>query len=341
MTGLLASDRPLAVTYDLGLMDLDGVMYEGKLPIEHAAAGAAAARELGLRLAFVTNNASRAPHTIAEHLEELGIPASAEDVYSSAMAAAELAIRRHGAGARVLAIGGEGLTEAIAAAGLTAVTSADDDPVAVLQGFSPKVGWAELSEAALAIRKGADYIATNLDSTLPIERGIAVGNGSLVAAVVNATGKVPVAAGKPEPEIFRLATQRFGGTRPIAVGDRLNTDIAGSNASGIPSLHVLTGISSAREVIMAEPIERPSFLGIDLRDLSRPHPEVIFDGGWTRCGDARATVAGTVPVLGRPGGELRLVETASVTLDEYRALAVAVWNSTDVAVPEIEVTANE
>nr|NLD40913.1 HAD hydrolase-like protein [Actinomycetales bacterium] len=144
--------------------------------------------------------------------------------------------------------------------------------------------------------------------------------------------------GKPEPEIFRLATARVGGTRPLGVGDRLNTDIAGANASGIPSLHVLTGISGAREVIMATPEERPSYLGIDLLDLSEPQPPVTQEGDWFCCRSARATIADDGLVLARDGGEFRLTDPATVTLDEYRALAVAGWSATAVAVPELKVT---
>ncbi|HZK04766.1 MAG TPA: HAD-IIA family hydrolase [Actinomycetaceae bacterium] len=335
---LLSSEAPLSEAYDVGLMDLDGVMYEGQRPIEYAAEGAARARELGMRLTFVTNNASRSPQTVADQLVSLDISATADEIYSSAMAAVELAIQRHGPGARVLAIGGEGLIEAIASSDLVAVDSADDDPEAVIQGFRPTICWSDLSEAAYAIGRGADFIATNLDSTLPQERGLAVGNGSLVAAVANATGKTPVSAGKPEPEIFRLGSRRADARRPLTVGDRLNTDIAGSNASGIPSLHVVTGVSSARDVVKAIAIERPSYLGLDLRDLSRPHPPVNRDGDWFACRDARASVSDGVPVLGRKGGEFRLTGPAVLAFDEYRAVAVAVWNtSDDVAVPEFTV----
>lgn len=334
---LLHSAEPLAAAYDLGLMDLDGVMYEGKRPIRHAATGAASAQQLGLRLAYLTNNSSRTPETVADQLTGLGIPAQPEEIYSSAMAAVELAIQRHGPGALVLVVGGEGLQQAVDQGGLRSAESADDRPAAVLQGFRPTIGWADLSEAALAIRHGADYIATNLDSTLPTERGVVIGNGSLVAAVVNATGKIPVSAGKPEPEIFRLATQRFDGRRPLAVGDRLNTDIAGANASNIPSLHVLTGISSAREVILASPSERPSYLGLDLRDLSRPHPAVTFAGGWAACGTARATFRAGLPVLARADGEFPISDGAALTLDEYRAVAVAAWNGQVSEMPEIQV----
>lgn len=335
MISLQSSAAPLAQGFDVGLMDLDGVMYAGSDPIPYAAEGAAAAREMGLKLTFVTNNASRPAGPVAEQLSSLGIPATPEEVYSSAMAAVELAVQRHGEGARILAIGGPGLFEAMDASSLVRVASADDNPVAVIQGMHKSLGWTDLTEAALAIGRGADFIATNLDSSLPTERGIAIGNGSMVLAVANATGATPVSAGKPEPEIFRLATERVGATRPLAIGDRLNTDIAGANASGVPSLHVLTGISSARDVILAVPHERPSFLGRDLRDLTQPHPDTTFDGEWSVCRAARARVVDGTVELERAGDLIR--DLTSLTLDEYRAVAVAVWNSDGAEVGDVAV----
>ncbi|NLI18251.1 MAG: HAD hydrolase-like protein [Actinomycetales bacterium] len=335
MTWLLAHDGPLAAAHDVALMDLDGVTYEGAAPIEYAAEGLAAARALGMRFVYVTNNSSRPPQEVSAQLVGLGIPATPEEVYSSAMAAVELAVKRHGVGARVLVVGGAGLVQASEEGGLVPVPSADDGPVAVLQGFRETICWKDLSEAAFAINRGADYIATNLDSTLPRERGMAVGNGSLVAAVVNATGVTPVSAGKPEPEIFRLASERVGARNPIAVGDRLNTDIAGAVASEVPSLHVLTGVSKARDVVLAVPGERPRYLGRDLRDLTRPHPPVVHGGEWVGCRAARARVVNGTLELGRLGV---LTDAAKVTLDEYRALAVAAWSvETRVACPPIEV----
>lgn len=335
MTTLAWSAEPLAQHHDVALMDLDGVTYAGTDPIPFASEGIAAARELGLRMLFLTNNASRPARTVAEQLTSLDIPAAPEDVYSSAMAGVELALARHGEGARVLAIGGAGLFEAIAASSLVRVDSADDNPTAVIQGMDKSLGWKDLSEAALAIGRGADFIATNLDSSLPTERGIAIGNGSMVLAVANATGATPVSAGKPEPEIFRLAAARAGAASPISVGDRLNTDVRGANASGIPVLHVLTGISSAREVILAVPEERPTYLGRDLRDLATPHPEVRLENGWYVCRSARARVDGRAVLVERGGTTTR--DLTGLSLDEYRAVAVAVWDSEGADVGDVEV----
>jgi glycerol-1-phosphatase len=334
---LLASEQPLAAAYDVALMDLDGVTYRGADPVAFADAGVAAARGLGMRMMFVTNNAAREPQTVADQLSSLGIPTTGAEVMTSSQAAAAILAEDVPAGSLVLPVGGPGLRAALIEAGFRLAASADDAPVAVVQGFAPEVGWAQLSEAAFAIFAGARFVATNLDATLPTERGMAVGNGSLVAAVTNATGVVPISAGKPEPEIFRQAARRAGASRPLAVGDRLNTDLAGARAAGIPGLHVLTGVSDARDVVLADPHERPTYLAVDLRALAQPHPAPVREGDWWRCGAAAARVCGPEPHLevslaGRTV-PLEGAEPVTVSLDAWRCLTAAAWSAADVGAP--------
>lgn len=318
--GLLGSDVALAERYDLALVDLDGVAYRGRNPIPHAAAGLGAARERGMDVVFVTNNASREPESVAEQLTSLDIPSTAQDVMTAAQAAASVLAGRLDAGSRVLVIGGEGLRTAVTAAGLVVVGSADEAPAAVVQGYAADVGWRQLAEAAYAIEAGAWYVASNLDPTLPTERGFAPGNGALVAAVRHATGVDPVSAGKPEPTLYRLAAERRGAQSPLVVGDRLDTDLAGARAAGWPGLHVLTGVSMARDAVLAGPGERPSYLGADLRSLVAPHPAPGPDDGWWRCRGAGARVV---------GGRLQLDGRGAEALDLVRAACAAAWDAAD------------
>ncbi|MDO4899972.1 HAD-IIA family hydrolase [Actinomyces sp.] len=341
--------EPLAAVYDVALLDLDGVCFAGDARVPYAAAGANGARECGMRLVFVTNNASRAPQAVVDKLSRNDIVASEEEVFSAAMDAAALLHEHLSDGAPVFVIGGEGLRQALTAEGFTVVASAQDRPAAVVQGWDPAVDWAMMSEGLYAITDGALHVATNLDATLPTERGFALGNGSLVAAVANASGRRPLAGGKPHPGIYRRALRRVGGTRPLAVGDRLNTDHVGARAAGIPGLHVLTGVSTARDVLLASPEERPTFLHTDLRGLLQPHPvpaRIINDGEvWWQVGDEcwRATGAG---LESRSAGLLDDAATVAVSLDAYRALACALWEYADahggrtevLNVPELEVS---
>jgi HAD superfamily hydrolase (TIGR01450 family) len=267
---------------------------------------------------FVTNNASREPGEVAAHLSELGIPATDDEVLTAAQAGAAMLADAMPAGAKVLVIGGKGLRTAVTSLGFELVESAEARPDAVIQGFAPHLGWTELAEGAYAINAGARYFATNLDLTLPTERGMAPGNGSLVAALVTATGKTPPAAGKPEPGMFLLAAKRAGAQRPLVVGDRLDTDLKGARAAHIPGLLVLTGVSDVREALTAPPEHRPSFISANLRGLTERHPAPRQDGNWWHVGDARAHVI-----------EGRLLVDGGTDIDRVRAACCAAWAAAD------------
>jgi len=318
--GLLGCDEPLAERYDLALVDLDGVAYRGHEPIDGAAEGLAGARAAGMRLVFVTNNASREPEAVADQLSGLEIPTRPDEVMTAAQAAAELLATRVPAGEAVLVVGGAGLHTAVAAKGYRVVASADDRPVAVVQGYAAEVGWTELAEAAYAVQRGAWHVASNLDLSLPTARGFAPGNGALVGAVRAATGVEPASAGKPSPTMYQLAVDRAGASRPLVVGDRLDTDLAGARAGDIPGLHVLTGVSTARDAVLAVPGERPHYLAGDLRALLTPHPEPVPEDGWWACREAAArVVAGALELRGDPADPVDLV----------RAACAAAWDAVD------------
>lgn len=273
MAESLAGDT-LATRFDVALLDLDGVVYIGDHAVAGAQAGLASARAAGMRLAFVTNNAGRPPEAVAEHLSHLGIPAGMEDVITSAQAGARLLAERLAHGSGVLAVGGPGVALAIEREGLTPVRPGDVgalEVAAVLQGFGRDVAWADLAAAAHAVQRGATWVLTNPDLTLPTPEGRAPGNGSLARAVEMAAGRAPDAiAGKPHPALMRAATERTGARSPIAVGDRLDTDVAGARRSGIPALLVLTGICDIAELLAARPEEQPDFVGADLAALTMP-----------------------------------------------------------------------
>lgn len=250
--------------HDALFFDLDGTVWEGGRALPMAVE---AFEKNTLPVAFITNNASRGPSVVAEMLQKIGIAACAEDVLTSAQAAIDLASEYLQPGDTVYVLGTDSFKDLARNAGYTVAVSADEKPRAVFHGHNPETGWAELSEAAMSIRNGARYFASNLDSTLPTERGLCVGNGSMVAAIVNATGVHPVSAGKPEAAMFNVAAQRLGVSKPLAIGDRLNTDIAGGVAADMATLHVMTGVSRHWDLLRAIPSERPTYLGLNLSDL--------------------------------------------------------------------------
>lgn len=322
-SSLLATDRPLSQIHDYLLMDLDGVCYRGDEEVPNAAEGLREAKVAGAKPVYLTNNSIRPPHVVSEHLTRLGIITEPRDVYTSSRTGVMQLLEHVPEGSKVLALGAEGLFYELDQVDLVVVDSADDDPDAVLQGLSESLGYKELSEAAMAIAKGAVYVATNIDATLPRERGDMLGNGSMVAAVVNATGVQPFTSGKPQPDMYNLAMRDVNAQNAMSVGDRLNTDIAGANAAGCPSLHVLTGVASPRDVALATSELRPTYLGIDLLDLNLPAPDVTKLGHSWHCGRHEANVAeGRVKVDGEDLG-------LQVTLDAYRAVVAAAWDWAD------------
>jgi HAD superfamily hydrolase (TIGR01450 family) len=320
---LAAAPRPLVDLFDTGLFDLDGVVYVGKDPVPGGPQALERARSGGMRVAFITNNAARTPDTVVAHLRAIGVAASVGDVVTSAQAGAGLLAQQLSPGTRVLVVGGDGLVEALRERGFVPVSSSDQ-AAAVIQGFHPEVGWKQLAEGAYALRTGVPWVATNVDVTLPTERGLAPGNGALVEVLRLATGRSPVVAGKPKPPLFTEAATRTGADRPLVIGDRLDTDIEVARAAGMPSLAVLTGVTTLADLVTAPPERRPTYVARDLGGLFVPHPSPTLH-------DDRAICGGWTVVLEPSAGgtEQAVVAGDGDPLDAARALLAAVWSRPD------------
>lgn len=310
---------------DLVLADLDGVVYTGDSAIEYAVESLNAAGETR-RIGYLTNNASRTAASVAGHLASLGLAAVEDDVVTSPQAAVRLLADLVPHGSTVLVVGGYGLTTVVEAAGFVVTRSALDKPAAVIQGFAPDVGWKDLAEASFALNDDTErpWVATNTDWTIPVARGIAPGNGTLVGAVHNAVGRLPVVAGKPEVAIFEEAARRFGGVKPLVIGDRLDTDILGANRAGMESALVLTGIDRRKQALAANAKCRPTYILGDLRELAEPYPEAVQTTD-ARTGDTVVTVgessvrlAKTVVTVERAGDR---------PIDLLRAATALIWGS--------------
>lgn len=325
--------HPVLGDYDVLLADLDGTVFKGG----EAIPGAHRALE-GRDVVYITNNASRSPAEVAEHLNALDFSARAGDVLTSAQAACILASATlderdgdHGQERRAYVVGAPSFRDLAADAGFRVVDSADDAPHVVLHGHSPQNAWPQLSEAALAIQAGALYVASNLDTTLPSERGFLVGNGSLVAAVVSATGVTPLSAGKPLPEMFHSAVAQSGATRPLAVGDRLDTDIAGGNAAGVDTFCVLTGVATHTQLLHTS--YRPTFIAANLVDhlegwsAQLDGDRVVVSSG--EVGDdevmAAEALAVAAPLVWQADDDGREVSVVAAAGDEAAAGALGAW----------------
>jgi glycerol-1-phosphatase len=318
--GLKGSADALVSAYDVALLDLDGVVYIGGTAIPGAPEALRKAQAGGMRLAYVTNNAFRTPAAVAALLVSMGAPAEPADVVTSAQAAARLLAERLPAGAPVLVIGGTGLRVALRERGLRPVSTAAAKPLAVVQGYSPGVGYSDLAEGSLAVAAGAMFVASNSDLTIPGPRGTGPGNGSLIRVIATATGVEPVVAGKPEPPLHRESVLRTGARNPLVVGDRLDTDIEGARRVGADSMLVLTGVTDPAHAVAAAPGQRPAYLAEDLTGLLEPHPSVAVSDDGFACRGWTARWDGTRLDLAGDGERI----------DGLRALCAAAWSRDDV-----------
>lgn len=340
MSLLEGSNKILAERYDVALLDLDGVVYIGPDAVPAAPDALAQARAAGMRLAFVTNNAARPAAAVAAHLSDLGVAADVDEVITSAQVAAHFLSRELPAGANVLVVGTLGLIEALRERGLTPVFSADDEPAAVVQGYSPELTWAQLAEGAVAIRRGVRWVATNLDATVPSARGPVPGNGSMVAALRHATGIEPVSTGKPDPTMHAETVERSRAQRPLVVGDRLDTDIEGARRVGCDSLLVFSGVTDPAALLAARPGQRPDYLADDVAGIMSAHPAVTAQAQHMTCRRWQVTVAsGALRLITAPAGPTGAGDAGDAGdaigaggpradhLDALRALCWAAWTS--------------
>jgi HAD superfamily hydrolase (TIGR01457 family) len=236
----------LADPYDAILLDLDGVLYRWPEPIPGSSEAVERLRAAGKGVAFVTNNSSRTPEQVVERLASVGVRAEPGEIVTSALATAAL-LRERGV-ASAFVIGEDGLRTALTAAGVRLVEGSDDAEAVVI-GFDRGVDYAKLRDASVLVEAGAALIASNPDPSFPAPGGEAwPGAGALLAAVETTTGVRAEVVGKPEAPLLRRALDQAGGGRPLLVGDRLDTDIAGAVRLGWDAALVLTGSSTEEEV---------------------------------------------------------------------------------------------
>lgn len=254
----------LADPYDAILLDLDGVLYRWPEPIPGAAEAVAAVREAGKRIAFVTNNSSRTPAQVVERLASAGVEAKPEEVVTSALATATILAER-GIGSAFV-IGEEGLLKALIEAGIAVVNASSPDVDVVVVGFDRGADYAKLKDASVLVERGASLVASNADPSFPAPGGESwPGAGALLAAIETTTGTRGEVFGKPEAPLFERALASAGGGRPLVVGDRLDTDIAGASRLGWDSALVLTGDTRREDVETAS--WKPTFVLDDLSGL--------------------------------------------------------------------------
>ena len=256
------------------ILDLDGVVWLSEEPIPGSAEAVASLREAGHRVMFLTNNAGPRVAELVAKLEGMGVPASPDEVVTSAQAAASLL----GPGSTALVCAGPGVREALEARGVRVVREGDADAVVV--GFHRDFDYGRLTAAFLAVHHGARLIGTNDDTTYPTPDGPVPGGGAILAAVVAASGVEAEVAGKPYAPMAALLAERLGlvdgrggaggggrgggGGGTILVGDRPSTDGLMARRLEVPFALVLSGVTGEEEVPLDDP---PEYVVADLATL--------------------------------------------------------------------------
>ncbi|GAB4481328.1 MAG: HAD-IIA family hydrolase [Anaerolineales bacterium] len=250
------------------ILDMDGVIWKADAPIGNLPAIFAEISRRGLNFVFATNNSTRTPQQYVDQLARLGVAAEPWQVITSSLAAADLIARRLPAGAPVFAIGEDGLTQALIEKKLTLVPAESaENAQAVVIGIDRKINFQKMAEAALLIRRGLPFYATNLDKTFPTPRGQIPGAGAWAQVLMTASGIEPIVAGKPSAAMMELALERLSLPREAAlvVGDRLETDIAAGQAARCPTALVLSGVSSRAQAEAWQP--KIGLIASDLAEL--------------------------------------------------------------------------
>ena len=248
------------------LIDLDGTAYKGKEVIPEAVDFVRRLEENGMRHLFVTNNSSKTPEQVADHLNKLGFRAAPGDVFTASLAAANYLCEKHPK-ARIYAIGEKGLKMALTEKGFEL---SDCCPDAVVIGIDRDINYEKLAKACLAVRAGAEFYSTNNDAAVPTEKGLLPGNGALTSVISYSTQKEPIFIGKPYSIIMEQAHKILGTPKneTIMVGDNYDTDILAGMRFGIDTLLVHTGVTTPE--MLAKKQEQPTYVVSSLKQWEIP-----------------------------------------------------------------------
>lgn len=243
------------------LLDLDGTVYRGKKLIPGAAAFVARLRRVHLPLLFITNNSTRTPEQVASHLHAIGLPASPEEILTSAQATAAFI----GSG-RVFCIGEIGLVQALQQQG---IALAENRVMYVVVGLDRQISYKKIEKAARLIRAGARFIGCNPDRFFPNEDGISPGNGAIIAAIAAACDQKPHIIGKPERPIIDIALRRLqvAPEHAVLIGDNLETDIPAGAHAGVATILLTTGVSRQEDLPQAK--TQPTWIARDYDEVCR------------------------------------------------------------------------
>ena len=250
------------------ILDMDGVIWKADAPIGDLASIFKRVRERGLKFVFATNNSTRTSEQYVEVLKELGLDVEPWQVITSSQGVAHAIAQKFPRRTKVFMIGEDGIRMALEERGFE-ILSVDEAPSAqaVVMGIDRNINFEKVVEAALLVRNGIPFYATNTDKTFPTPRGEIPGSGAWISVITTATGVQPIIAGKPFPFLMELSLEKLGTRKEetLVVGDRLETDIAAGQAVGCPTALVLSGVSTKKQAEAWKP--PPTIIAENLTEL--------------------------------------------------------------------------
>jgi len=228
------------------IIDMDGVLYRGDQPMPRLREFFDFLRERPIPFILATNNSTRTPQDYVDKLARMGVTVSSDEILHSGQATARFLSNAYPRGTRVHVFGMAALKQALVDEGFVL---ADEDVQVVVASMDREVNFEKLKRATILIRRGARFIATNLDPTYPCEEGLIPGTGTMIVALETASETKAQVIGKPEPTMYQLAMEQMGARpeRTAAVGDRVDTDILGGKRAGLVTICVLSGSSDRAE----------------------------------------------------------------------------------------------
>ncbi|NLN69364.1 MAG: HAD-IIA family hydrolase [Chloroflexi bacterium] len=249
------------------IIDMDGVLWHDTQPIGDLPAIFEQIHVTGLKVILATNNATRTVGEYLKKLKDFGVKLAAWQVITSAQALAILLNQKFPQGATIYVVGQPSLKRTLTEQGFIMVSEKEECADIVVTSMDYALTYAKLKHATLLIRKGSLFFSTNADTTLPTPEGLVPGSGSILVALEAASGRKAEVIGKPQPDIYKIALQRLR-LKPeetLAIGDRLETDIAGAQVAGIRTALVLSGVSTQEQAQKYFP--KPDIVAKDLTEL--------------------------------------------------------------------------
>ena len=234
------------------ILDLDGVLWRANQPIGDLPSIFHGIKNRGWKVILATNNATRTIEQYVERMASYGVTIEGWQVVHSGIAAAKHLLELYPGGGPIYILGEQGVIQALAERGFY---PAEEKVLAVVAGMDRSLSYDKLRKATLFIRSGCPFIATNPDRTFPTPEGLVPGAGAILAALEAATYVSPYVAGKPAPEMYRIALERLKLTpsEVLVVGDRPETDIAGAQGLGCHTALVLSGVVNDEEARQWQP----------------------------------------------------------------------------------------